>query len=91
MPIGIIGSLVICTILFVLFGDVMTGLANYTEFKDSAAPFAITIEKTPYAWLCPAIILAILIGYISVILVDLMGQSGVFFTMSRDGLLPKAP
>jgi APA family basic amino acid/polyamine antiporter len=89
MPIGIIGSLVICTILFVLFGYVMTGLANYTEFKDSAAPVAIAIEKTPYAWLSPAIILAILIGYVSVILVDLMGQSRVFFTMSRDGLLPK--
>src|SRR5665647_829812 len=89
MPIGIIGSLVVCTILFVLFGYVMTGLANYTEFKDSAAPVAIAIEKTPYAWLSPAIILAILIGYVSVILVDLMGQSRVFFTMSRDGLLPK--
>ena len=89
MPIGIIGSLVVCTLLFVLFGYVMTGLANYTEFKDSAAPVAIAIEKTPYAWLSPAIILAILIGYVSVILVDLMGQSRVFFTMSHDGLLPK--
>ncbi len=89
MPIGIIGSLVICTILFVLFGHVLTGLANYTEFKNSAAPVAIAIEKTPYAWLSPAIILAILVGYVSVILVDLMGQSRVFFTMSRDGLLPK--
>ncbi|QDA58622.1 amino acid permease [Hymenobacter jejuensis] len=88
MPIGIIGSLVICTILFVLFGHVMTGLANYTEFKNSAAPVAIAIEKTPYAWLSQAIIIAILIGYTSVILVDLLGQSRVFFTMSRDGLLP---
>ncbi len=89
MPIGIIGSLVVCTILFVLFGHVLTGLANYTEFKDSAAPVAIAIEKTPYAWLSPAIILAILVGYVSVILVDLMGQSRVFFSMSRDGLLPR--
>jgi APA family basic amino acid/polyamine antiporter len=89
MPIGIIGSLVVCTILFVLFGHVMTGLANYTEFKDSAAPVAIAIEKTPYAWLSQAIIIAILVGYTSVILVDLLGQSRVFFSMSRDGLLPK--
>lgn len=89
MPIGIIGSLVVCTILFVLFGHVMTGLANYTEFKDSAAPVAIAIEKTPYAWLSQAIIVAILVGYTSVILVDLLGQSRVFFSMSRDGLLPK--
>ncbi|SMC00456.1 amino acid/polyamine/organocation transporter, APC superfamily (TC 2.A.3) [Hymenobacter roseosalivarius DSM 11622] len=89
MPIGIIGSLVVCTVLFVLFGHVMTGLANYTEFKNSAAPVAIAIEKTPYAWLSQAIIVAILIGYTSVILVDLLGQSRVFFSMSRDGLLPK--
>ena len=89
MPIGIIGSLAICTLLFVLFGYVMTGLANYTEFKDSAAPVAIAIAKTPYLWLSQAIILAILIGYTSVILVDLLGQSRVFFSMSRDGLLPK--
>lgn len=51
---------------------------------------AIAIEKTPYAWLSQAIILAILIGYTSVILVDLLGQSRVFFSMSRDGLLPRA-
>ncbi|TGE29042.1 amino acid permease [Hymenobacter metallicola] len=89
MPIGIIGSLLVCTVLFMLFGHVMTGLANYTEFKNSAAPVAIAIEKTPYAWLSSAIILAILIGYTSVILVDLMGQSRVFFSMSKDGLLPK--
>lgn len=89
MPIGIIGSLAICTLLFVLFGYVMTGMANYTEFKNSAAPVAIAIAKTPYLWLSQAIILAILIGYTSVILVDLLGQSRVFFSMSRDGLLPK--
>lgn len=67
----------------------MTGLANYTEFKNSAAPVAIAIEKTPFVWLSQAIILAIIIGYTSVILVDLLGQSRVFFSMSRDGLLPK--
>ncbi|WP_311182069.1 APC family permease [Hymenobacter volaticus] len=88
MPIGIIGSLLICTVLFVLFGHVMTGLANYTEFKNSAAPVAIAIEKTPYAWLSAAVILAIIIGYTSVILVDLLGQSRVFFSMAKDGLLP---
>lgn len=88
MPIGIIGSLLVCTVLFVLFGHVMTGLANYKEFKDSAAPVAIAIEKTPYAWLSTAIIGAILIGYTSVILVDLLGQSRVFFSMAKDGLLP---
>jgi APA family basic amino acid/polyamine antiporter len=89
MPIGIIGSLVVCTILFILFGYVMTGLANYTEFKDSAAPVAVAIAHTPYTWLAVAVILAILIGYTSVILVDLLGQSRVFYAMSKDGLLPK--
>ncbi|WP_139922927.1 amino acid permease [Hymenobacter sp. DG01] len=88
MPIGIIGSLLVCTVLFVLFGHVLTGLANYTEFKNSAAPVAIAIEKTPYAWLSSAVILAIIIGYTSVILVDLLGQTRVFFAMAKDGLLP---
>jgi APA family basic amino acid/polyamine antiporter len=90
MPIGIIGSLLVCTVLFVVFGYVMTGLAHYTEFKNSAAPVAVAIEHTPYkGWLLTAIIGAILIGYTSVILVDLLGQSRVFFSMSRDGLLPR--
>lgn len=89
MPIGIIGSLLVCTILYVLFSHVMTGVANYTEFKGSAAPVAVAIAKTPYTWLQQAIIVAILAGYTSVILVMLMGQSRVFFTMSKDGLVPK--
>lgn len=88
MPIGILGSLLVCTILFIAFGYVMTGLANYTEFRDSAAPVAIAIAHTPYEWLAVAVILAILIGYTSVILVDLLGQSRVFYAMSKDGLLP---
>ncbi|WP_118951905.1 amino acid permease [Taibaiella helva] len=88
MPIGIIGSLLICTLLFVLFGYVMTGLASYTAFKNSAAPVAVAIQQTPYEWLGLVIILAILIGYTSVILIDLLGQSRVFYSMSRDGLLP---
>jgi len=89
LPIGIIGSLVVCTVLFGLFGHVMTGLANYKEFANSGAPVAIAIEKTPYGWLSQAIILAILIGYTSVILIDLMAQSRMFYSISKDGLLPK--
>ncbi|WP_143309343.1 amino acid permease [Chitinophaga vietnamensis] len=89
MPIGILGSLAICTVLFILFSHVMTGLAPYTEFKDSGAPVAIAISHTPYKWLGQIIVLAIIIGYTSVILVDLLGQSRVFYAMSKDGLLPK--
>jgi APA family basic amino acid/polyamine antiporter len=90
MPIGILGSLAVCTILYVLFAHVMTGLANYTTFAGSAAPVAIAIANTPYEWLQQLIILAILAGYTSVILVMLMGQSRVFYSMSKDGLIPKA-
>ncbi len=89
MPIGILGSLAVCTILYVLFSYVMTGVANYTEFKGSAAPVAIAIAKTPYVWLNQTVIIAILAGYSSVMLVMLLGQSRVFYTMSKDGLLPK--
>lgn len=91
MPIGILGSLVICTILYILFAHVMTGLANYTEFTaagDKLAPVATAISHTPYLWLNQFIILAILAGYISVIIVMLLGQSRVFFSMSKDGLIP---
>lgn len=102
MPIGILGSLVICTILYILFAHVMTGVTNYTTFKgqDGIAPVAVAIESmgTPdatgaihpdYPWLNRAIIVAILAGYASVILVMLLGQSRVFFSMSKDGLLPR--
>ncbi len=89
MPIGILGSLAVCTVLFVLFAHVMTGLAPYTAFKNTAAPVAVAIENTPYTWLPQLIIMAILIGYTSVIMVDLLGQSRVFYSMSKDGLLPK--
>lgn len=91
MPIGILGSLLICTVLYILFSHVMTGLAHYTEFQgqDGIAPVAVAISHTPYLWLKQGVIVAILAGYMSVILVLLMGQSRVFFTMSKDGLVPK--
>ncbi|HVI48916.1 MAG TPA: amino acid permease [Chitinophaga sp.] len=89
MPIGILGSLAICTVLFILFAHVLTGLAPYTAFKNSGAPVAIAIAHTPYKWLGQMVMLAIIIGYTSVIMVDLWGQSRVFYAMSKDGLLPK--
>jgi basic amino acid/polyamine antiporter, APA family len=101
MPKGILGSLVICTVLYLLFAHVMTGVTNYTSFKgqDGIAPVAVAIEHMgtadaagvihpDYPWLNRAIIVAILAGYASVILVMLLGQSRVFFSMSKDGLLP---
>lgn len=101
MPIGILGSLAICTVLYILFAHVMTGVAHYTSFKgqDGIAPVAVAIDhmgtvdaagvlKPDYPWLNKLIILAILGGYASVILVMLLGQSRVFFSMSKDGLIP---
>lgn len=89
MPIGILGSLVVCTILYILFAHVMTGLVNYKEFANDAKPAATAFAVTGYAFLQDALILAILFGYTSVMLVMLMGQSRVFYTMAKDGLLPK--
>jgi APA family basic amino acid/polyamine antiporter len=89
MPIGILGSLIICTILYVLFSHVMTGLVNYKDFANDAKPAATAFAKTGYGFLQNGLILAILAGYTSVILVMLMGQSRVFYSMSKDGLLPK--
>src|SRR5512135_1494537 len=62
MPIGIIGSLAVCTILYVLFAHVLTGIVNYTELN-SAAPVAVAIDRTDYMWLQPAVKLAIVAGY----------------------------
>jgi APA family basic amino acid/polyamine antiporter len=89
MPIGIIGSLIICTILYVLFAYVLTGLEHYTMFAGDAKPVATAFAKTGYTFLNTALIVAILAGYTSVILVMLLGQSRVFYSMSKDGLLPK--
>jgi basic amino acid/polyamine antiporter, APA family len=102
MPWGILGSLAICTVLYILFAHVMTGVTNYKTFtgKDGIAPVAVAIEhmgkpdatgaiQPDYPWLNRAIVVAILGGYASVILVMLMGQSRVFFSMSKDGLIPK--
>ena len=89
MPIGIIGSLVVCTLLYVLFSYVMTGLENYTKFAGDAKPVATAFAQTGYTFLNKFLIVAILAGYTSVILVMLLGQSRVFYSMSKDGLLPK--
>ncbi len=87
LPIGIIGSLIICTFLYVLFALVMVGLVSYEQLN-VAAPVAKAIQQTPYLWLNGLIKLAIIAGLTSVILVLLLGQSRIFFTMSKDGLLP---
>ena len=88
MPIGIVGSLAVCTILYVVFSHVMTGIVSYKDLNVSA-PVAVAIDHTPYMFFRPAVKLAIILGFTSVILVMLLGQSRVFFSMSRDRLLPQ--
>ncbi len=89
VPIGIIGSLIICTILYLAFSSVLTGMVYYKDMRGDAAPVATAINLTPYPWLQVMIKFGIVCGFTSVILVMLLGQSRVFYSMSRDGLLPK--
>jgi basic amino acid/polyamine antiporter, APA family len=93
MPIGILGSLVICTVLYILFAHVLTGIATVDDFRgagsEGSVAYAITQHMPGYGWLAKLVTVAILFGFTSVILVMLMGQSRVFFSMSRDGLVPK--
>lgn len=92
MPIGILGSLLVCTILFILFSHVLTGVANWSEFKvagkEASVVYVINKYMMGYEWLSTSITVAILAGFSSVILVQLLGQSRVLFSMSRDGLVP---
>jgi APA family basic amino acid/polyamine antiporter len=92
MPIGILGSLVICTILYVLFSYVLSGVATVEDFRstgrEASVAFAISKYMAGYEWLSRAVTVAILAGFSSVILVMLLGQSRVFYSMSRDGLVP---
>jgi basic amino acid/polyamine antiporter, APA family len=93
MPIGILGSLVICTILYVLFAYVLSGVATVQDFRsagrEASVAFAITKYMHGYEWLSKSVTVAILAGFSSVILVMLLGQSRVFYSMSKDGLVPK--
>lgn len=93
MPIGILASLAVCTVLYILFSYVLTGIAPYTDFrvsgKEASVAYAIQHYMPGFEWLALLITVAILAGFSSVILVMLLGQTRVFFSMSRDGLVPK--
>ena len=93
MPIGILGSLVVCTVLYVLFSYVLSGVATVQDFRtagrEASVAFAITKYMTGYEWLSKSVTVAILAGFSSVILVMLLGQSRVFYSMSHDGLVPR--
>lgn len=95
MPIGILGSLAVCTILYILFSWVLTGVAPSLDFMDpskgmeASVSYAIKMYMPGYGWLSTLVSVAILAGFSSVMLVMLLGQSRVFFSMSKDGLLPR--
>ncbi|MDQ2773858.1 MAG: amino acid permease, partial [Acidobacteriota bacterium] len=89
MPIGIIGSLLICTVLYILYSLVLTGIVNYREL-DVPAPLAVAVDRMKnLPWVGFLMKLGSLCGLTSVMLVMLLGQSRVFYSMSNDGLLPK--
>jgi APA family basic amino acid/polyamine antiporter len=89
MPIGIIGSLLVCTVLFILYTHVLTGMVNYRDLN-VAAPLSLALEQIPHRWLTIGMNMAVLAGLTSVMLVMLLGQSRVLFSMANDRLLPKA-
>jgi len=87
-----LGSLAVCTILYILFSYVLTGVAPYTDFMKAGKEASVAYAISTYmhiGWLATLVTVAILLGFSSVILVMLLGQSRVFYTMATDGLLPK--
>jgi APA family basic amino acid/polyamine antiporter len=88
MPIGILGSLVVCTILYILVSLVLTGLVSYKTLNVSA-PVALAIDATGVSWGALLVKIGAVFGLATVMLVMLLGQTRVFYSMSKDGLLPK--
>ena len=89
MPIGILASLVVCTVLYVVVATVLTGMVNYKEL-DVAAPVALALDKyPPLHWLGLPVKLGAIAGMTSVMLVMTLAQARIFFAMARDGLLPE--
>src|ERR1700756_3427053 len=88
MPIGILGSLVVCTILYIAVSLVLTGLVSYKTLNVSA-PVALAIDATGVSWGSLLVKIGAVFGLATVMLVMLLGQTRVFYSMSKDGLLPK--
>ncbi|WP_202925317.1 amino acid permease [Mucilaginibacter sp. 14171R-50] len=93
MPIGVLGTLAFCTVLYILFGHVLSGLVSVQDLRnggrEASVAFAIHQAMPGYDWLAQLVTVALLAGFSSVILAMLMGQSRVFYAMGQDGLLPK--
>jgi APA family basic amino acid/polyamine antiporter len=87
MPIGILASLAICTVLYILVAIVLLGLVPYKQL-DVSDPLAVGIDATGIRWLSPVVKIAAIFGLFSTMLVNLLAQTRIFYSMSRDGLLP---
>ena len=87
MPVGILASLAICTVLYIAVAVVLTGIVHYSKLN-VADPLAVGIDATGLRWLAPIIKVSALFGMFSTMLVQMLGQTRIFYSMSRDGLLP---
>ncbi len=88
VPIGILGSLLICTVLYMLMSYVLTGIASYTTLN-VAHPVSMATESLPATrWLSPFVNVGAIVGLASVVLVLILGQSRIFYAMSKDGMIP---
>ena len=87
MPIGILGSLIICTILYILTSAVLVGIVPYTDLNDPA-PIAKAVNQIGLPWFAVLVKIGAIAGLSSVMLVLLYGQTRIFYTMARDGLIP---
>jgi APA family basic amino acid/polyamine antiporter len=87
MPIGILGSLAICTVLYIAVAIVLLGIVSYRKLN-VADPLAVGIDATGLRWFSPVIKVSALFGLFSTMLVQLLAQTRIFYSMSRDGLLP---
>ncbi len=89
MPIGILGSLTACTALYIIFAMVLTGVVHYSKLN-VPAPVAVAIDAMGLLWLSPLVKIGAIVGLMSVMMVQLIGQPRIFYTMAKDGLLPRA-
>jgi len=89
LPIGIITSLIVCTILYIVVSAILTGMVPYLDFKETAAPVAFALQKVGVNWGSALVSVGAVCGITSVLLVMMFGQTRILFAMSRDGLLPK--
>ena len=87
LPVGIIASLLICTVLYIAVALVLLGIVPYRELN-VADPLAVGIDRTGLRWFSPVVKMSAVLGLFSTILVQLLGQTRIFYSMSRDGLLP---